>query len=366
MITKNLWQKTIFYTKKTYSNNARDKMFTKINEIMTAEEVKQLIPVPANLAALKAKRDQEVKDIISGKDDRKLIIVGPCSADNEEAVCDYISRLATLAEKVKDKLMIVPRIYTNKPRTKGEGYKGILHNPDPHNTKTDIQAGIVALRHMHLRAISESGLSAADEMLYPENYSYLDDLLSYVAVGARSSENQQHRLVASGVDVPVGIKNPMHGSMSITLNGIYAAQIPNEFKYGNFQVKTEGNKYAHAILRGSVDVYGNNEPNYHYEDVMNFAALYAKQELANPAVIIDTNHSNSNKQPFEQVRIVHEVVNNMRYSPKMKELVKGFLIESYIEDGNQKPGENIYGKSITDGCLGWKKTEKLLLEVAEF
>lgn len=340
-------------------------MFHVTKQIISAEEAKQMIPLSGSLSRIKAERDEIMKKIIAGEDARKVMIVGPCSADNEEAVCDYISRLAKLAEEVKDKIFIVPRIYTNKPRTKGEGYKGIFHNPDPHKDVTDIQGGILALRHMHVRAISESGLSAADEMLYPENYLYLDDLLTYVAVGARSSENQQHRLVASGVDVPVGIKNPMHGSMNVTLNGIYAAQIPNEFKFNSWQVKTAGNPYAHAILRGSVDVYGNNEPNYHFEDVINFTALYQKQGLRNPAIVIDTNHSNSNKQPLEQVRIAHEVVNNMKYSAQMHEIVKGFLIESYIEDGNQKPSECVYGKSITDGCLGWEKTERLIKEIAE-
>ena len=340
-------------------------MFKTVQTIASADQVKQMVPIPAELARVKAERDETVRDIIAGKDARKLVIVGPCSADNEEAVCDYVSRLARVFDRVRDKLFIVPRIYTNKPRTKGEGYKGILHNPDPHKNVTDIQAGILALRHMHLRALRESGLSAADEMLYPDNYLYLDDLLTYVAVGARSSENQQHRLVASGVDVPVGIKNPMHGSFPVTLNGIYAAQIPNEFKYGGCQVKTAGNPYAHAILRGSVDVYGNNEPNYHYEDVMRFAQMYEEQGLRNPAIVIDTNHSNSDKKAMEQVRIAHEIVANMKYSARMHEIVKGFLIESYIEDGNQKPSECVYGKSITDECLGWEKTERLLYDLAD-
>ena len=278
---------------------------------------------------------------------------------------DYVSRLAKLAEEVKDKIFIVPRIYTNKPRTRGEGYKGMLHSPDPHKKVTDIQAGILALRTMHARAISESGLSAADEMLYPDNVDYIQDLLSYIAVGARSTENQQHRLVASGFDVAVGIKNPMNGSFSVLLNSIYAAQIQNEFKYGDYQVRTTGNPYAHAILRGSVDIYGNNLPNYHYEDVMRFDEMYRKQGLKFPAVIIDTNHSNSNKNAFEQIRIVKEVVGNRRHCDRFKALVKGFLIESYIEDGNQSPDGNVYGKSITDACLGWDKTRELILSVAE-
>ena len=340
-------------------------MFEKIQTIMSSEELKTLVPVSAEIAAIKAERDRAVMDIIAGRDKRMLMIVGPCSADNETAVCDYVSRLAKLADEIKEKIFIVPRIYTNKPRTKGEGYKGIMHNPDPHRKETDIQAGIIALRKMHLRAISESGLSAADEMLYPENHVYLDDLLTYVAVGARSSENQQHRLVASGVDIPVGIKNPMNGSMPVTLNSIYAAQIPNEFKYRTYQVRTQGNPYAHAILRGSVDVYGNNIPNYHYEDLIRFHDMYLAQNLKNPAVIVDTNHSNSGKNYIEQIRIVKEVVDNIRHCDKIRSLVKGFLIESYIQDGAQSPGGDEYGKSITDPCLGWEKTRDLLLNVAD-
>lgn len=340
-------------------------MFEKIKTIMSSEELKALVPVSAEIAKIKAERDKAVMDIIAGRDKRLLIIVGPCSADNETAVCDYVSRLAKLADEIKDKIFIVPRIYTNKPRTKGEGYKGIMHNPDPHKMETDIQAGIIALRKMHLRAISESGLSSADEMLYPENHVYLDDLLTYVAVGARSSENQQHRLVASGVDIPVGIKNPMNGSMPVTLNSIYAAQIPNEFKYRTCQVRTQGNPYAHAILRGSVDVYGNNIPNYHYEDLIRFHDMYLAQNLKNPAVIVDSNHSNSGKNYLEQIRIVKEVVDNIRHCDKIRSLVKGFLIESYIEDGAQQPGGDEYGKSITDPCLGWEKTKDLLLKVAD-
>lgn len=340
-------------------------MFEKIKTIMSSEELKALVPVSAEIAKIKAERDKAVMDIIAGRDKRLLIIVGPCSADNETAVCDYVSRLAKLADEIKDKIFIVPRIYTNKPRTKGEGYKGIMHNPDPHKMETDIQAGIIALRKMHLRAISESGLSSADEMLYPENHVYLDDLLTYVAVGARSSENQQHRLVASGVDIPVGIKNPMNGSMPVTLNSIYAAQISNEFKYRTCQVRTQGNPYAHAILRGSVDVYGNNIPNYHYEDLIRFHDMYLAQNLKNPSVIVDSNHSNSGKNYLEQIRIVKEVVDNIRHCDKIRSLVKGFLIESYIEDGAQQPGGDEYGKSITDPCLGWEKTKDLLLRVAD-
>lgn len=340
-------------------------MFEKVKKILSEEEVKALTYLSAQSQEIKNQRDITAKAIIAGEDERMMLIIGPCSADNQDAVCDYVARLAKVAEKVKDKMFIIPRIYTNKPRTRGEGYKGILHNPDPHKNVTDILAGIMAIRDMHIRAISESGLSAADEMLYPENYHYLDDLLTYVAIGARSSENQQHRLVASGVDVPVGVKNPMNGSMSVTLNSIYAAQIPNEFKYLDYQVKTKGNPYAHAILRGSVDVYGNNHQNYHYEDLIKFGDMYKTQGLKNPAVIIDTNHSNSGKNYIEQIRIAHEVVNNMRYSSDIKKLVKGMLIESYIEDGNQKITENVYGKSVTDSCLGWEKTERLIYDIAD-
>lgn len=340
-------------------------MFEKIKKIIPAEEAVEMIKLSPEMKKLKLNRDETVKNIISGKDDRMLFIIGPCSADNEDSVLDYVSRLARLAEKVKDKIFIVPRLYTNKPRTRGEGYKGMMHSPDPHKKLTDIQAGILALRRLHARAISESGLSAADEMLYPDNVDYIQDLLTYIAVGARSTENQQHRLVASGFDVAVGIKNPMNGSLSVLLNSIYAAQISNEFKYGGYQVRTSGNPYAHAILRGSVDVYGNNVPNYHYEDVMRFYDMYFKEDLHFPAVIIDTNHSNSSKNPFEQVRIVKEVVGNCRHCDHFKKLVKGFLIESYIEDGNQPPDGTVYGKSITDGCLGWEKSEALILSVAE-
>lgn len=339
-------------------------MFNKVNDIISAEELKKQMPLSPHLAALKAKRDQTVKDIISGKDLRKLLVIGPCSADHEDSVCDYVARLALLQEKVKEVLFIVPRIYTNKPRTRGTGYKGMLHNPDP--TKgTNIQEGILHLRHMHIRAISESGLSSADEMLYPDNHTYLDDLLSYVTIGARSSENQQHRLVASGVDVPVGIKNPMNGSFGVLLNSIYAAQHSNEFKYQNAQVRTTGNEYSHAVLRGSVDVYENHIPNYHYEDVMRFNALYAAQSLSNPAVVIDTNHSNSGKKYIEQIRIAVEIAENIKRCDVFGKLVKGLMIESYIEDGNQPPDGCVYGKSITDGCLGWEKTERLVLRLAD-
>ena len=339
-------------------------MFEKVNRIISADEAKAIVPMTAELTAVKAERDKQLRAIIDGSDKRKVIIIGPCSADNEDAVVDYVTRLAKLEEEVKDKLMLMPRIYTEKPRTKGEGYKGMFHSPNPQTGKTDIQNGICNLRHMHIRAIRESGLTAADEMLYPDNLDYVSDFLSYIAIGARSTENQQHRLVASGIDVPVGVKNPMNGSFSVTLNSIYAAQIPNEFKYGGWQVRTTGNKYAHAVLRGVVDVYGNNIPNYHYEDVIRFYEQYLKQHLANPAIIIDTNHSNSGKNAFEQIRIAKEIFNNMRYE-NFNSVVKGLLVESYIEDGNQCVDGGVYGKSVTDPCLGWAKSERLIRDLAE-
>ncbi len=340
-------------------------MFNFVKPIMTAEEVREIEPFPVELKAKKAEAEKQIADIITGKDKRKLFIVGPCSADNEDAVCDYACRLAEVAEKIKSHIYVIIRVYTNKPRTRGEGYKGMFHSPDPHTDCTDIQGGILALRKMHIRVIKESGLFAADEMLYPDNLNYIDDVLGYIAVGARSSEDQMHRLVASGIDVPVGVKNPMNGSLSVLLNSIYAVQIPNEFKYNNMQVKTMGNPLAHAVLRGAVDVYGNNISNYHYEDIMRLYDMYIKQGLHNPAVVIDTNHSNSGKQPLQQPRIVKEVLLNAKENSDFNDFVKGFMIESYIEDGNQAPSGGVYGKSITDACLGWKKTEELLLRSAD-
>lgn len=338
-------------------------MFEIVKPIGTAEEIRNMVPVPEALAHQKAERDKELIRLIKGEDKRLLVIVGPCSADSEDAVCDYVARLRTVQDKVNDKLLIIPRIYTNKPRTKGEGYKGMLHQPDP-DKPTDIYEGILAMRRMHVRAMRESGMGAADEMLYPDNYEYVSDLLSYISVGARSSENQQHRLVASGIDLPVGVKNPMNGSGRVLLNGIYAAQIPNEFKYHTNQVRTAGNPLAHAILRGAVDNNGVNIPNYHYEDVIEFSHMYEETGLSNPAIIIDTNHSNSGKDPFQQVRIVKEVLNNRRISPDFGKYIKGFLIESYLVDGAQGVSGGEYGKSITDACLGWGKTERLIMDMA--
>lgn len=313
---------------------------------------------------IEAKRE-EIKEVFEGRTDKILLIIGPCSADNEDSVVDYISRLCPLQEKVKDKILIVPRIYTNKPRTNGGGYKGMLHQPDP-TGKSDLFKGILATRHMHKRAVEETGFVCADEMLYPENYQYLDDLLAYVAVGARSVEDQQHRLTASGVDVPVGMKNPTSGDYSVMMNAIYAAQNSHTFIYRGWEVHSQGNPHTHAILRGSTNKHGQNIPNYHYEDLIRLCDAYDKMELMNPAVIIDTNHSNSGKDPFEQPRIIKDVLNSAKHNDRVAKIVKGFMVESYIEDGAQKVGDGCYGKSITDPCLGWDKTERLILNMAEY
>lgn len=310
-------------------------------------------------------RRRQIMDVFEGKSDKLLLIIGPCSADNEDSVVDYISRLCPIQEKVEDKILIVPRIYTNKPRTNGGGYKGMLHQPDPAG-KSDLFKGIIATRHMHMRAVSETGFACADEMLYPENYQYLDDLLAYVAVGARSVEDQQHRLTASGIDVPVGMKNPTSGDYSVMMNAIYAAQAEHTFIYRGWEVHSQGNPHTHAILRGSTNKHGQSLPNYHYEDLVRLCDEYDKMELLNPAVIIDTNHSNSGKNPFEQPRIIKDVLNSAKHNSRVANIVKGFMVESYIEDGAQKIGEGCYGKSITDPCLGWEKTEKLILDIADF
>ena len=333
-------------------------------KLPSPDEVKALYPLGAGERAIVEKRAQELKDIFTGTSDKLILIIGPCSADNEDSVIDYIGRLRTVYEKVKDSIFIIPRIYTNKPRTTGDGYKGMLHQPDPEN-KPDMYKGLVTIRELHLRALKETGFSCADEMLYPENDRYLNDLLCYVAVGARSVENQQHRLTASGLDIPVGMKNPTSGDISVMMNSITAAQHRHTFIYRGDEVHTEGNPYAHAILRGYVNKHGNSLPNYHYEDLVHLSEIYNKSGLSNPALIVDTNHSNSGKQYLEQIRIAKEVLHSTRHSSDIKKLVKGFMIESYIEDGAQKIGEGIYGKSITDPCLGWEKTEKLILEIAE-
>ena len=328
-------------------------------------ELKAEYPLSKELTEIKKKRDAEIRDIFTGKSDKFVVIVGPCSADNEDSVCEYISRLAKVNEKVSDRLMIIPRIYTNKPRTTGVGYKGMLHQPKP-DQAPDLLAGIIAIRKMHIRAIEESGLTSADEMLYPENRSYLDDILSYEAIGARSVENQQHRLTASGMDIPVGMKNPTSGDFSVMLNSVIAAQSSHTFIYRGMDVTTDGNDLAHVILRGGVDKYGTCNPNYHYEDLIRLQAMYGEKHLANPAAIVDANHSNSNKQFKEQIRIVSEVLHSRNYNTKLKELIKGVMIESYLEEGCQSIGaDQIYGKSITDPCLGWEDTERLIYKIAE-
>jgi len=305
-----------------------------------------------------------IRDIFERKSDKVLLIIGPCSADSEDAVCEYISRLAGLQEKVEDTMVLVPRIYTNKPRTTGTGYKGMMHQPDPHK-KPNITVGIKAIRKMHIRALSESGLTAADEMLYPGNAPYLEDLLSYNAVGARSVENQQHRLTASGLDVPVGMKNPTSGDLPVMFNAIFAAQHPHVFIHNRWEVQTTGNPYSHAILRGAVDTYGNCRPNYHFEDLMRVASGYRERELKNPVIIVDTNHANSNKQFRQQPRIAMEVMQSRASDSLLKDYIRGFMIESYLVEGTQKIGEDVYGKSITDPCLGWEDTEKCVLDLAE-
>lgn len=335
-----------------------------VRELPRPSEIKKEFPVSAELAAVKEQRDEEIKKIFRGESDKFLLIIGPCSADSEEPVLDYITRLRELQEKVKDKIFIIPRIYTGKPRTTGDGYKGMLHQPNP-TGMPDLISGIAAVRNLHIKALAETGFTAADEMLYPENYSYLDDILSYVAIGARSVENQQHRLVSSGVSIPVGMKNPTSGDISVMMNAITAAQHAHAFIYRASEAKSDGNPYAHAILRGYVNDRGQSFPNYHYEDLYRLAQVYAEKNLLNPALIVDTNHSNSGKQYLEQVRIAKEILHSMRHSEDIKKLVKGLMIESYIEDGSQKIGESIYGKSITDPCLGWEKSERLVLDIAE-
>ena len=327
-------------------------------------EIKNQFPMSEKLAALKAKRDEEIRKIFTGEDDRFLVIIGPCSADNPDAVFEYLHRLRAVQDKVADKLVIIPRIYTNKPRTNGDGYKGLLHQPDPDKGE-DLLAGLLAIRSLHMNAIRQVGLPAADEMLYPENYRYLSDVLSYVAVGARSVENQQHRLTASGMDVPAGMKNPTGGDLSVMMNSIYAAMGDHTVLYRGWEVETAGNPYAHAIMRGYVNEKGVSRPNYHYEDLVQLHKLYAEKSIKNPACIVDCNHANSGKQYLEQIRIAKEVLHSKRHSNDINALVKGMMIESYIEDGNQKISEGTYGKSITDACLGWEKSEKLVLELAD-
>ena len=328
------------------------------------QEVKKEYALTERMTKIKAERDENIKAVFEGKLDKFLLIIGPCSADHSEPVLEYISRLRKIEDQVSDKIIIIPRIYTNKPRTTGQGYKGMLHQPDPEE-KPDMYKGIVAIRELHLSALRDYDFSCADEMLYPENYRYLSDLLSYVAIGARSVENQQHRLTASGLEAPVGMKNPTGGDLGVMMNSIVAAQGSHTFLYRGWEVTSEGNPYAHAILRGYIDYAGRNVSNYHYEDLVRVKELYDKSNLVNPSVIVDTNHNNSGKQYLEQIRIAKDIVHSRNQNDDIKKLVKGLMIESYIEDGSQSVGEHVFGKSITDPCLGWEKTEQLIFDIAD-
>ena len=335
-----------------------------IGKLPIPQEIKKQYPITPELEAIKAERDVEIKKVFTGESDKFILVIGPCSADREDSVLDYISRLRTVQEKVKDKILIIPRIYTGKPRTTGDGYKGMLHQPNP-DEKPDLIKGIIAIRELHMRALRETGFTCADEMLYPDNHRYLNDLIGYVAVGARSVENQEHRLTASGLNVPVGMKNPTSGDISVMMNSITAAQHAHAFIYRGWEVQSTGNPLAHAILRGYVDEKGHSFPNYHYEDLLGLADAYAAKNLQNPAVIVDTNHANSGKKYLEQIRIAKDVLHSCRQNADINKLVKGFMIESYIEDGAQKIGEGVYGKSITAPCLGWEKTERLIYDIAD-
>jgi 3-deoxy-7-phosphoheptulonate synthase len=338
--------------------------FKYLNKIPTPAEIISSMPFSEPLIALKKERDRTIKEVFNGTSEKFLMIIGPCSADDEDAVCDYVSRLAKVQEKVADKILIIPRIYTNKPRTIGTGYKGMLHQPDPAD-KPNIVEGIKAIRRMHIRAISESGLTPADEMLYPSNYTYLDDLLSYVAIGARSVENQQHRLTISGLDIPSGMKNPTSGDIEVMINSIQAAQSSHIFIYNEWEVETSGNPLTHAILRGSVDFHGANIPNYHYEDLVHITESYLRRGLVNPAIVIDTNHANSAKKYKDQPRIAKEVLGSMKFNSDLRKIIKGFMVESYIAEGAQPHTCGEYGKSITDPCIGWEDTFRLIMDVAE-
>lgn len=335
-----------------------------IRKLHTPQEVKNVFPVSEKSVAVRETRLKELKDIFSGNSDKLLLIIGPCSADSEEPVLEYVSRLRDVQDKVKDKIFIVPRVYTNKPRTLGIGYKGMLHQPDPEKAE-DMFKGILSIRDLHMKVLEQTEFIAADEMLYPENHRYLSDIIGYEAIGARSVENQQHRLTASGIGIPAGMKNPTGGDISVMMNSITAAQSAHTFLYRGWEVKTKGNPYAHAILRGYVDRFGRNHPNYHYEDLQNLLDLYNESDLANPAVIIDTNHSNSGKKYLDQIRISKDIMHSCHIDKDIHKLVKGLMIESYLEDGAQKIGDGVFGKSITDPCLGWEKTEKLIYELAE-
>ena len=339
--------------------------FEFVKKLPTPDEIRNEYPLPQELVKIKKARDAEIADVITGKSNKFLVIIGPCSADNEDSVCEYINRLSKVNEKVKDKLILIPRIYTNKPRTTGEGYKGIVHQPDPEK-KPDFLAGLIAMRKMHIRAIQESGLTSADEMLYPENWMYLSDILSYVAIGARSVEDQQHRLTVSGFDVAAGMKNPTSGTLSVMLNSVYAAQHPHSFIYRGWEVNTTGNELTHTVLRGATNKHGNSIPNYHYEDLNLLLEMYGSMALKNPACVIDSNHSNSGKQHEQQIRIVKEVMHSRKLNKDIHNLVKGVMIESYLVEGCQNVGGGVYGKSITDPCLGWEDSERLIYDIAEY
>lgn len=335
-----------------------------IRKLPIPKEIKEQFPLSDDIKAIKEVRDAEIAKVFTGQSDKFLLIIGPCSADREDAVLEYTSRLAEMQEKVKDKIIIIPRIYTNKPRTTGEGYKGLVHQPDPEKHE-DMLAGLIAVRELHHRAIKETGLTCADEMLYPENHRYINDLLSYVAIGARSVENQQHRLTASGLSIPVGMKNPTGGDISVMFNSLVAAQSRHTFLYRGWEVRTKGNPLSHAILRGYVNKHGTSLPNYHYEDLITVYEMYQERGLKNPAVIVDCNHANSGKKFDQQPRIAKEILHSCRHSSEVNSMVKGLMIESYLVDGCQKIGEGVYGKSITDPCLGWEKSERLILEIAD-
>ena len=337
-----------------------------VKKLPIPAEVKKQYPLSDKVISIKKERDAQIRDVFTGKSDKFIVIIGPCSADSEAPVLEYIHRLAKVQDKVGDRLILIPRIYTNKPRTTGMGYKGLVHQPDPEK-KPDLLAGIIAMRKLHATAIEETGLTSADEMLYPENWRYLDDLLSYVAIGARSVEDQHHRMTVSGMDVPAGMKNPTSGDLSVMFNSVVAAQSRHTFIYRGWEVHTDGNELAHVVLRGAVNKHGNSIPNYHYEDLILLSQMYKEHDLKNPAAIIDTNHSNFNKQYLEQIRIVQEVLHSRNYNPEIHDLIKGFMIECYLEDGNQKIGANphVFGKSITDPCLGWEKSEALIYDIYE-
>ena len=363
----NVQSAVIHTVRRTTERNTKagNMSFEFVKKLPTPDEIRNGYPIPQELSKIKEKRDAEIADVIMGKSDKFLVIIGPCSADNEDSVCEYINRLSKVNEKVKDRLILIPRIYTNKPRTTGEGYKGIVHQPDPEK-KPDFLAGLIAMRKMHIRAIQESGLTAADEMLYPENWRYLSDILSYVAIGARSVEDQQHRLTVSGFDVAAGMKNPTSGDLSVMLNSVYAAQHPHSFIYRGWEVNTTGNELTHTVLRGATNKHGDNIPNYHYEDLNLLLEMYGNMDLKNPACVIDANHSNSDKQHKQQIRIVKEVMHSRKLNRDIHNLVKGVMIESYLVEGCQKVGGGVYGKSITDPCLGWEDSERLIYDIAEY